>query len=228
MLRFGIVLLIIPTILLASGGERFCFYRSTDLDSVKIHVSDLLLPRDKVYKSERDHCLEIEMNQTRVPLIRAYIEKSFTLKQSTGRDLIPSRGNCQIELVREFTRKAKQDHFEVGQKTKINEDKEQKTEKTVSKILVGYDKKSSIRAHGEEYYFKCSPKGRSRYELSFYLESESSEISSVLEVMVGESVEVGNILKKVDEKKREINIKNGLVRDEEKGFEESRFYLTVQ
>jgi hypothetical protein len=214
----------------------FCFDQGVSLNSVKGYLSPILAPQDKVFKRESVNCLEIEMDNNRVPLFETYLTRRFRLtRQYAGNSGAPAKTSsnitslehCRFQLKKVSNEKRKKDLYKIQKGGALRQRVTTGEGERVSQLLLGLGRKGSLSIAGEKMDLLCIKRGVG-YEVDFYLISAGgNQVSTSLSITIGQELNIGSVFEDLKRKTREIDISKGIVIEKEKGGINHDYFLKL-
>lgn len=216
--------------------EVYCFKRNQSLDQIKNYLGTVTAPRDKIYKRESTHCLEIEISAHRKELLEKWMYKRYRPIQSYNEDSglkqqnagIQSSGSCRLKIETESSGNSNTKTFSVGQKNKLNSTVTRSSGKKVSNLLLGVGFSGFITVNNERVELICQRAGSTGYRVSVSLQGENNGIGTSLEVRKGQRVNMGEVVNDLKRKSKSVGVPKGVEVEETKGEETIRYFLIAE
>ena len=119
------------------------------------------------------------------------------------------------------------DTVKIGRSNNIKRSNENNNNKTVSSIKTMTGKWSSIEMYDSSVDIKCDKRGVS-YDIEVRIGSANGFLSTSRNVRVGETLDLGAIIKDINEKNKSVSIDQGLVNSKTNGQDRKTYQLTIR
>ncbi len=213
----------------AEEVETYCFRAPENVKNVSDRISFILTDRDKIQLNSESNCVDIYSSENRMKVIDKLIRKNFNPidsvqpKDSGNLD----QDHCRIELTETKKRNIDERTISAGEKNKVSDLNKFGTESNTTQLLLAYGRPGSIDIEGKSLNIVCVKNSSGNYHLNFYINSSGgNKISSDITVSPGQNVEVGSIVKDLDNKSKEFGISK-IEFNKSEGKVEIRYTLKV-
>jgi hypothetical protein len=205
----NLLFLAITNIVFASEDVgTFCFENNTPVSRVQSAIDFLQTGNDKIQLRNKDNCLDIYSSSDRLKLYEKMIYKNFS-PISTG--LVENNNDgfsnqCRIEL-KEIKNSTISDSVgRIGSDAKLKVSDKDANSTTRSELLMTSGKRSSLTAGEINLFIECVKTKNDIYQLAFFLENQANAIQTSIDVKVGEVIDLGGIVKELNEKSKTIGV----------------------
>lgn len=219
----------------------FCFPSNVSLNSVKSHVNVILAPQDKVFTRESMNCIELSISQNRIPLFRNWLKKRFQISdeysvhqngdqqiQTVSSQNIPSK-HCKMEMVRTLNSNLNTTNLGLKKKGTLSNTQTSATGETKSNLMLLSGKKGSVRVNDNSVDITCHYKSAHRYLLDISVNGLDSSLITSVEIVAGQKLNLGDIVKDINRKSRKINSDGlGIEVEKSKGSTTYSYFITIK
>ncbi len=218
-----LVCLLTPVTSWSQSYQSYCFNRSVNLNEAERFVKNILTPSDKVRKNTALNCLEILIDSERVELVEKYLSSRY----QTHTNFQQIQSSCDMEITEISVVNKQTDTVKIGRSNNIKRSNENNNNKTVSSIKTMTGKWSSIEMYDSSVDIKCDKRGVS-YDIEVRIGSANGFLSTSRNVRVGETLDLGAIIKDINEKNKSVSIDQGLVNSKTNGQDRKTYQLTIR
>lgn len=217
--------------------EVYCFKRSQSLDRIKSYLQTVTAPRDKIFKRESTHCLEIKISSHRKDLLEKWMYKKYRplKKYNEGHGTnMPSTlsqsgsGTCRLKIETISSGNANTETFAVGKRNAINTTNTKSSGRKVSSLLLGVGFSGYITVNNEKAELKCQSVGGAGYRVALSLQGGQNGIGTNLRVRKGQKLNIGDIVNDLKRKRKSIGLPSGVEIEKTKGSQNTTYFLTAE
>lgn len=214
----------------AFGLESFCFPGSTSLDKVSSHVSAILAPRDKVFKRESLNCLELEISPSRKELVEKWIRKKYKVMNTYSEGVSNKTQsmvtqNCRLKVDRISKGTSQTNNTRIGSRNSLSQTNTRSSGKRTSQLLLGLGQNGSMRVNDEIVFLSCRGVNGGGYVIGVSIDSESSGLTTTLQVTKGSKVNLGQVVNSLNSRSNTVGIPRGIDKSKRKSNESFDYYL---
>jgi hypothetical protein len=199
----------------AEDLASFCFEKNVSLKEVEESLTFLLLPREHVFPRPKDLCLDVNTSTDRSKLLEKFLSKRYTLIPEG--EISPlkeaselQKEQCAIEFTTAKQKEVRTAHIGVTESRTTKET-------SVAKLLLGFGTPGTLDLEGRSLTIECRKGAKGDYQLIFSSnESTKSKVSSEVSVKQNEVVQVGQIIRDLNEKNKALGIPYKEVEGEDK------------
>tara|TARA_R110000868_G_scaffold30668_5_gene113213 strand:- start:11234 stop:11812 length:579 start_codon:yes stop_codon:yes gene_type:complete len=182
----------------------------------------ILSPGDEIGLDLHGHCLVVTADSVKEPLISAFLQQKVGLFQKK----FVRRSECNISVTEISMENADTNQVKLGKRSNITQGKQQTENSTQSTLKVLENKWAVIEMNDSRVDIKCLKRG-SFFELEVRVGSEGSYLSNSVQVTPGQQIDLGKIVKDINEKNREVSTSSGINIKTKTGTQENTFKLTI-
>ncbi len=224
LIKFLIIsIIILPLNLWSQSFQSYCFPKSVNLNQAEKFAKDVLTSTDKIIKNKVLNCLEIQVDESRVELVEKYLSSRYQVHTNFKKN--PS--SCDMEIIEISKIEKQRDTIDIGRKSNISRTNDFGDNKTVSVIKTLEGKWSTIQMNDTSVDIKCEKRGSS-FEIEVRIDSEKGFLSTSSQVRVGEILDLGAIVKEINERDKSISLDKGLSKSKTIGTERKTYQLIVR
>lgn len=186
--------------------NSYCFEKSVSLSDAHQTLKILLLPKDIVDHRIEYNCLDIVTSPDRGRLFEKYLGKRYHLQKDTKDSFQLNAeenkiSDCRIDLKTTTKSKVDTSKFKIGEKNIISFAENTNGNVSMMELLLGSGKSGEISIGEETLIIICQLIGSESANLIFsYLEKNKASVNSEVTAKKGEWINVGSILKDLNEK----------------------------
>lgn len=186
----------------------FCFERTTPVIKVEASISFLQTGNDKIQIRKDENCLDVYSSTDRLKLYEKMIYKNFSpISAGLTESLNDGFANqCRIELKEIKATSINETVARLGNNSKLKTAEKDAQNSTRSELLMTSGKRSILTAGDVNLFIECVKTKNEIYQLAFSLSDISGSIQTNVEVRVGEVVDLGGIVKELNEKSKTIGV----------------------
>lgn len=229
--RLSKMLLILGSLLLSNSLMAqadlfsYCFEDSVRLSSVHQSLSFLLLPKDTVNLREHDHCIDIVASADRGKLFEKFLAGRYNLKQEKGDAVMPE--HCILNLKTTTVLKSDSSLVKFGEKNLVKKSEQNSTTTSQMEFVLSQGIQGELEAGPERLKVICRLNGEIG-DLQFqFANSGRGSLSSQFRVKRGEWLNIGSVLKDLNDKNKTLGIPQTEV-SETTGKSETRYDLQIK
>lgn len=222
----SIILLGISVLSLGASAQNFhsyCFARSVDLNQATSFVKSILTSQDKVNKNSALNCLEIQLDDARVELVRKYLSTRY--QTHTNFEAAPSL--CDMEITEVMNSNKNSQTISVGRQNNISQSVDNNSAQSVSILKTLEGKWSSLEMNDSTVEIRCYKRGLS-FEIEVRIGSENSFLSTSRIIQSNEKVELGEMVQSLNDKNKTISLQDGVTQSKSKGNKQKKYYLVIR
>lgn len=186
----------------------YCFETSTPVSQVYAAVDFLQTGNDKIQLRKSENCLDIYSTGERLKLFEKMIYKNFS-PISTGVAENTNDGfsnQCRIELKEIKITNLNENVARIGADAKLKNSEKDSLSTTRSELLMTPGKRSILTAGDTNLFIECVKTKNDVYQLAFFLGDQANSIQTNIDVKVGEVIDLGGIVKDLNEKSKTIGV----------------------
>jgi len=188
--------------------QAFCFEKNVNLNAVKKSLDLLILPKDIIAIRPDENCLDIITSPDRGKLFEKFLSKRYDLKNE-NKDTRPSMASleknyCRLDFKTSTTSKEETSRFKIGQLNEVNKKENVVFSSNIMEILLGANHQGEIEADGSKLVVTCQMiEGGELANLVFsFAEKSKGNLTSLAVVKKGDWLNVGSVLKDLNEKNK--------------------------
>lgn len=206
----------------------FCFEKKVNLNEAAKSLDFLLLPTEKVALRPGDHCLDVLTSAHRTKLLEKFLSKRYNIISETGVAGPLEIEHCRIDFKTISNKKIETDAVSLGKVSSLGTSEQSRTEVSRSQLLLTSGKQGSIEVYGRSLDIECKKTLSGVYQLAFFFRDQAGNSArSEIAVRESELVNVGSIIKDLDEKNKTLGLPTTNVR-ETKGYENINYELKIE
>ncbi len=208
----------------------FCFTPVINVEEPRDSLNFLLLPNEKVFLRPEQRCIDVLTSTDRVKLLEKYLRVRYTLIQEEGKNAVEVPRHCQLEMNKSSIRRTDTTSASIGfnSPTGINATNLNSTVNESSQLLLGLGKRGALVVGNQALYVECRIGATGTYQLIFSLsENGANRITSEVSVKKNEPVNVGQISRDLNERRRILGYPQSAV-STAVGVEEITYQLIVK
>ena len=213
----------------------YCFVATTSLQSVQSHLQTVLSPRDEVLINSSSHCLNVVMkNELKEELYRKWISRKYQIISSSGYSntgiapRVSEQQHCRLEMERVTTADIKTQGGRLSQNSKAYERNFRHSGSQKSSILLSIGRPGSLRVDDDYLNVICKSQNSSRVFLDISLTGIKSSVSTSVTLERGESLNLASVVEGLNDRFKELSLKNGVSIEKTKGQKQFQYYLRVK
>lgn len=215
-------------------ANSFCFEKNVSVYQVENVISFLVAGNDKINLREKDHCLDILTTPSRLKLYEKIIWKNFRpIENSTESNSIEHEGSlneehCRLEI--DEIRKTSIESLDtrLSPKLKLEKSEINKNGKTSQELMISRGKSAEMKVGDQLLQVQCVKTLTGIYQLTIFLdEKNKNTISTSVNLKNGETVNLGNIKKELNDKSRALGL-NIIETKEQSGNDEITYELKMK
>lgn len=209
MLKSSLFLLfLVSSVYAVEDVGTFCFETTTPVSKVYATVDFLQTGNDRIQLRKSENCLDVYSTSDRLKLYEKMIYKNFS-PISTGLSENTNDGfsnQCRIELKEIKITNVNETVARIGTDTKLKSSDKDALNTTRSELLMTPGKRSILTAGDTNLYIECVKTKNDLYQLAFFLGDQNNSIQTNVDVKVGEVIDLGGIIKDLNEKSKTIGV----------------------
>lgn len=227
-----ILFLLLVSISSFGSTLQYCFPAGTSLNAVENHISGFLTKTDSVLQNRSANCLLVETNATKSELFEKLIRRKFRIVNSSYSGVAVKEGingrkkECVFKLIEESFKNTNTKERTIGSKLSLSDSVGRQKRVSTNSIRALENRNSTLRVGQRDYGFKCSMMGRN-LEVTFYRLGTDGSISTSVNLIPGQKLEIGRTLEDLDNKQKTLGIPSGYTKTTKIGQEEKRYFLMV-
>ena len=213
----------------------YCFVASTSLSSVQSHLQTVLSPRDEVIINNSSHCLNVVMNNDfKEELYRKWISRKYQIISSSGfsdkrvAPRVSEQEHCRLEMERITSVDSTTRGGRLSQNSKAYERNFKHSGSQKSSIVLSVGRPGSLRVDDDYLNVICKSQNSSRVFLDIALTGIKSSVSTSVTLDRGQSLNLASIVEDLNDRFRELSLKNGVSLEKTKGQKQYQYYLRVK
>lgn len=205
--------------------QSFCFEENVSLKQVQQSVSFLLLPKDTVNLREEDHCIDIVASADRGKLFEKFLAGRYNLKQEKAPVEIEP---CHLSLKTTVRQKSETDSVKVGEKNSVKKIEQMASNTSTMEFVFSQGIPGELEAGAEKLKVTCRFYGSEKGSLQFqFAEKNKGAIATELMVRRGEWLNIGSIVKDLNDKNKTLGIPQTEITSTN-GTQESQYELQLK
>ncbi|MCR9205047.1 MAG: hypothetical protein NXH75_10745 [Halobacteriovoraceae bacterium] len=217
--------------------DVYCFKRSQSLDQIKSYLQTVTAPKDKIFKRESTHCLEIKISSNRKDLLEKWMYKKYrplkNYNESRGTNMPatstqPRSGTCRLKIETISSGNANTETYAVGKRNTVNKTNTKSSGRKVSSLLLGVGFSGYITVNDEKAELKCQSVGGAGYRVALSVQGGQNGIGTNLQVRKGQKLNIGDIVNDLKRKRKSIGLSKGVEVESTKGSEKTTYFLTAE
>lgn len=171
----------------------------------------LLLPRERVFMRSKDHCFDIVTSSDRAKLLEKFLRKRYTLVEevsieTSGSEIIQDQ-HCRLEFIVTRQKKVESKNLQVGMSNTVSSGEKTAQEVSTSELLLGLGKPGALDLEGKSLSVECRKGATGIYQLIFsFSELYRSKVSSEVSLKQGESLDIAQVTKELNEKNKTLGL----------------------
>tara|TARA_R100000656_G_scaffold124110_1_gene101572 strand:+ start:1103 stop:1732 length:630 start_codon:yes stop_codon:yes gene_type:complete len=202
--------------------DSYCFSKKYDLMDARAALLKVLTVNDEVSLDLAQHCLVVTVDPVKEPVVEAFLQRRVGIFQKK----FVKKAECHISVTEISKTNTDSNQVQVGSRTKINQGNQQSENSTQSTLKVLENKWAIIEMNDSRVDIKCLKRG-DFFELEVRVGSEGSYLSNSVQLMPGQQVDLGQIVKDINEKNQEVSSSRGINLQKKTGVKENVFKLTI-
>jgi len=135
---------------------------------------------------------------------------------------------CRFTLLEETATNQNQKQYAIGKHSKLNHSYSNQTSTTSSMIMVSVGRTASITAYNTDLNVKCTSVSLNSYDAEISKSGGGSSISTSITITKGKRMDLGSIVKDLNDKEKNLDINSGASHQSNDGVSTTRYYLTIQ
>tara|TARA_R110000868_G_scaffold86182_2_gene241715 strand:+ start:2880 stop:3458 length:579 start_codon:yes stop_codon:yes gene_type:complete len=183
----------------------------------------LLGPDDQIGLDLKGHCLVINADSNKEPLISAFLQKKVGIFKKS----FAPRSECDITVTEIEVINSDTNNIRIGNKSRVRAGEEQSQNTTKSNMKVLENKWAMIEMNDSRVDIKCQKRG-DFFELDVRVGSEGSFLSNSVQVSAGQEIDLGSIVKEINEKNKELSTTTGIQVNKKIGTKQNTFKLSIR
>jgi hypothetical protein len=219
-----VLLLLFPILLFAEemSAEKYCFKSISESHLARQKLAGILIPSDVVTLD--NECIVIQMKPHRRELLQRYILTLFPSASVSFSSNEIRRDPCRLKIEKEKV--IKNDDVSI---TKASESDAKSTEVYLVETLNNF----TIFLDENEIKGSCRYITPSRYEIEIevsktQIDQKTVKLQTQLQIQKGDRIEIGQVIKELEEKNTEINLRPSLRVNAKNELQEERVFLGLQ
>lgn len=206
----------------------FCFEKKVSLSEAAKNLDFLLLPTEKIALRPGDHCLDVLTSPHRTKLLEKFLSKRYNIISETGVSGPSEIEHCRIDFKTLSNKKIETNNASLGKVTNLGTSEQSRTEVSSAQLLLASGKQGSIEVYGRSLDIECKKGASGFYQLAFFFRDQAGNSArSEITVRESELVNVGSIVKELDEKNKTLGLPTSNV-SETKGYENINYELKIE
>jgi hypothetical protein len=216
----------------ASGFVGLCLEPGMSLAAAKNYLQEVAAPNDKIHERSSKNCLEIMASASRLEVFERYLAKRYRIisryHEGVVEDEIPTGPPCHLSVEKIGKGNAQRDTTAIKKGGRLSRTEETFETKTSSRLMLSPGRRGRIGVNGTQVELLCSVRGGSRYEIDVYITTPKGEISTNIQTVSGNRVNLGQLVEELNRRSRTIGVPDGVELKKETGHEVSDYFLTAQ
>lgn len=190
-----------------SDINSYCFESDVALTSVERSVNFLLLPKDTVYLREEDHCIDIVTSPDRGKLFEKFLSGRYNLRREANPASFAEIETCQLVLKTTVKQKKESQTVKAGDKNTLSKSEDTMSSKSTIEMALGAGVPGEMTAGPERLKVTCRFFGGGKANLQFaFADKEKGGIATDITIAKGEWLNIGSILKDLNEKNKILGV----------------------
>lgn len=190
-------------------------------------------PKDRIYKRESNHCLEIEISSHRRELLEKWMYKKYRPLKGIS-DSSPSisdgttQGNCHLKIEAVSAGSSNTKNFSVGQKNGVSTTERSSSGTRRSSLLLGVGFSGYIQVNEERVELTCQRVSGNGYRIAINLQGPDQGVGTALEVRKGQRINIGSVVNDLNQRRKTLGIPKGIEVEKTTGKETKDYFLIAE
>lgn len=213
----------------------FCHMQASQKQLLK-SLNSFASREDKVLKGN-GACVEVFTKASKEDLFTRIMNLKYPGINIRSTAAMPSDARtCRIIVETVKTKKLKSNDIRLSRWSKISTSDEKNNSSEVAQLMITNGKSGSISANGSTYTLTCKYINKNLYELTINgnsreeknLRARTNNISTTVNLSSGSRIEIGSILRNLNNDQKSIGIPSGFKNKKDRGFENIKTYLSIK
>lgn len=185
--------------------NSFCFEDQVRLGQVQQSISFLLLPKDTVNLREEDRCIDIVTSPDRGKLFEKFLAGRYNLRRDRG--AVAELEHCKLNMKTTVTQKSDTDSLKVGERNAVKASEQTSVSTSQMEFVFSQGISGELEAGSERLKVLCRLIGTDKASLQFqFYDKTKGGVSSEFVVKRGEWLNIGSVVKDLNEKNKTLGI----------------------
>jgi hypothetical protein len=213
-----------------SSESFLCVEKGQSAQSAFVYLSDFLLPKDRAYANVETNCIEISGDESRRDFLNDILAKRFKLISFVSSASSVNAEHCQMKITQISKTKGTGTSGKFGTNTGATAFESNGETTSVSSLTGLSGEPVQFSAYGEAVNITCKVMARGRYEIKISLSSVSAAASlgTTVNVIKGEMINLGELVKEAKNNSRNIDINKGIGASVTNDTINSRYELVIK
>jgi hypothetical protein len=190
---------------------------------------------DKVLKGN-GACVEVFTKASKEDLFTRIMNLKYPGINIRSTTSMPSDARtCRIKVETVKAKVLKSNDIRLSRRSKLHARDEKNNSSEVAQLMIANGKSGSISANGSTYSLNCKFINKKLYELTINSNTieqtdsgnKTNTLSTTLSLSSGSRIEIGSILRNLNNDQKSVGIPSGLKNKKNRGFENTKTYISI-